>query len=241
MNPANFDAAIVDLDGTMVDTLDDFCVALNGMLGDLPPPYARHQVKRADVAQWIGKGSENLIKTVLSGVSIDFIKSNSGANESPPLKAIGGLSESLFEQAWTSYQRHYLSINGQHATVFPGVIEGLTQLKAQGLKLACLTNKPLAFALVLLKDKGLSEFFEHTFGGDSFDRKKPDPLPLLRTCEALGTHPARTLMLGDSSNDAQAARAAGCPVWLVTYGYNHGQPIRAVDADGFIDSLADLN
>ena len=79
-----------------------------------------------------------------------------------------------------------------------------------------------------------------TFGGDSFERKKPDPMPLLKTCEALGTSPDRTLVIGDSSNDALAARAAGCPVLLVTYGYNHGQPVRAVDADGFLDSLADL-
>ena len=240
MNIPSFDAAIVDLDGTMVDTLDDFCVALNGMLGDLPPPYTHHQVNRADVAQWVGKGSENLIKTALAVVYINFIQSISGANESPTPTTGGGPSETLFGQAWSSYQRHYLTINGQHATVFPGVVEGLTHLKARGLKLACLTNKPLAFAQALLKDKGLDGFFELTFGGDSFDRKKPDPLPLLKTCEALGTTPARTLMLGDSSNDAQAARAAGCPVWLVTYGYNHGQPIRAVDADGFIDSLAEL-
>ena len=78
------------------------------------------------------------------------------------------------------------------------------------------------------------------FGGDSFGRKKPDPLPLLKTCQALGTLPARTLMIGDSSNAAAAARAAGCPVMLVTYGYNHGEPVRAVNADGFIDSIAAL-
>lgn len=88
--------------------------------------------------------------------------------------------------------------------------------------------------------KGLAPLFEQVFGGDSFERKKPDPLPLLKTCEALGTSPARTLMLGDSSNDAQAARAAGCPVVLVSYGYNHGQPVRQVDADGFVDALTEL-
>ena len=86
----------------------------------------------------------------------------------------------------------------------------------------------------------MTPFFEFTFGGDAFERKKPDPMPLLKTCEALGTEPARTLMIGDSSNDARAARAAGCPVLLVTYGYNHGEPIRAVDADGYIDSLLGL-
>ena len=106
--------------------------------------------------------------------------------------------------------------------------------------MACLTNKPTAFARALLQHKGLDGFFSRVFGGDAFERKKPDPLPLIRTCEALGTWPARTLMVGDSSNDAQAARAAGCPVLLVTYGYNHGEPVRAVDADGFVDSLAAL-
>ena len=109
-----------------------------------------------------------------------------------------------------------------------------------GLPLACLTNKPLAFAQPLLQAKGLDGFFARVFGGDSFERKKPDPLPLVKTCEALGTPAARTLMLGDSSNDAQAARAAGCPVVLVTYGYNHGQPVRHVDADGYVDSLEEV-
>jgi phosphoglycolate phosphatase len=111
-------------------------------------------------------------------------------------------------------------------TVYPGVVDGLLALQQAGLKLACLTNKPVGFARELLKLKGLDGFFSVVFGGDSFERKKPDPLPLLKTCESLGTVPARTLMIGDSSNDARAARAAGCPVVLVTYGYNHGEPVR---------------
>jgi phosphoglycolate phosphatase len=77
-------------------------------------------------------------------------------------------------------------------------------------------------------------------GGDRFVRLKPDPLPLLETCAALGSPPTQTLMIGDSVNDSRAARAAGCPVALVTYGYNHGQPVRSVDADAYVDSIADL-
>jgi len=92
----------------------------------------------------------------------------------------------------------------------------------------------------LLKDKALTPFFGPVFGGDSFERKKPDPLPILKTCEALGIPLARTLMVGDSSNDAQAAHAAGCPVVLVTYGYNHGQPVQDTPAAAWLDSLADL-
>ena len=114
-------------------------------------------------------------------------------------------------------------------------------MRTAGWKLACLTNKPTLMARPLLAQKGLDGFFDHAFGGDAFARKKPDPLPLLETCKALGTAPARTLMVGDSSNDAAAARAAGCPVVLVSYGYNHGEPVAAVDADAVIDRLDQLS
>ncbi|MGE4241382.1 phosphoglycolate phosphatase [Ramlibacter sp.] len=208
-------AAIVDLDGTMVDTLGDFDAALGAVLRELGlPPIARDVL-----GAMVGKGSEHLIRSVLAHI---------------------GASDSFYPRAWDAYQRHYLAINGRHADVFPGVVEGLTGLKARGLKLACLTNKPTAFTTPLLAGKGLDGFFDVVFGGDAFERKKPDPLPLLKTCEALGIEPARTLMIGDSSNDARAARAAGCPVILVTYGYNHGEPVRGVDADGFVDTLAEL-
>ena len=229
LNQFEIEAVIVDLDGTMVDTLDDFVLALNLMLADLPG-LASARVARATVARLIGKGSEHLIHSVLAHVSQAAVPH--GLNEAQ--------AQALYPEAWLSYQRHYLAINGQQAQVFPGVVAGLAALKARGLKLACLTNKPTEFALALLKAKGLDGFFELTFGGDAFERKKPDPLPLLKTCEALGCTPQRTLMIGDSSNDAQAARAAGCLVLLVTYGYNHGEPIHAVDADGFTDSLQSL-
>jgi phosphoglycolate phosphatase len=124
--------------------------------------------------------------------------------------------------------------------VYPGVEEGLRVLQAAGLRLACLTNKPGEFARALLREKGLAHAFACVFGGDAFERKKPDPLPLLRTCAALSTAPASTLVVGDSRNDAAAARAAHCPVVLVTYGYNHGEPVRDVDADGFVDRLDEI-
>ena len=223
--PSCVDAAIIDLDGTMVDTLGDFSEALNRMLQDLGLP----PIDAGSIESMVGKGSEHLLRSVLKRVL--------------PRDGIGDIAikiEELYPSAWASYQRHYLAINGQFAGVYDGVETGLQALRARGLRLACLTNKPTSFALPLLELKGLAGYFEHVFGGDAFERKKPDPLPLLKTCEALGTSPARTLMVGDSSNDAQAARAAGCPVVLVTYGYNHGQPVRAVDADGFVDSLAQL-
>lgn len=212
-----WDAAMVDLDGTLVDTLGDFVVALNAMLADLGLPA----LDRPRVERLVGKGSEHLIKSVLALAGTDA-------------------SAIEFEAAWARYQHHYQRINGQHSALYPGAREGLERLRAHGLPLACLTNKPTGFAQDLLRAKGLDGFFKQVLGGDAFARKKPDPLPLLSTCALLGSPPPRTLMLGDSSNDAQAARAAGCPVWLVTYGYNHGEPVRAVDADGFIDRIDQL-
>jgi phosphoglycolate phosphatase len=213
--PANttpLQAAIVDLDGTMVDTVGDFDAALNAMLAEHGLPA----IGRAFIGRTVGKGSEHLIRSTLAEVGADA---------------------ALYDSAWAAYQRHYLGINGNHSEVYAGVPEGLRRLAAAGLKLACLTNKPTAFARPLLAAKGLDGFFAHVFGGDAFARKKPDPLPLLETCRALGTPPAATLMVGDSSNDAQAARAAGCPVVLVCYGYNHGRPVQEASPDAVIQRL----
>lgn len=215
MTLARYEAALVDLDGTLVDTIGDFEVALALTLAELGlPPVARGFIERT-----VGQGSEHLIRSTL---------------------AEAGGEARQFDAAWRHYQRHYQAINGRHAPVYPGVIEGLGRLREAGLRLACLTNKPQAFARQLLAAKGLAAHFEHCFGGDSFERKKPDPMPLLKACEALGTAPAQTLMVGDSSNDVKAARAAGCPVVLVRYGYNHGEPAESAGADRVIDSLADL-
>ena len=208
-------AAIVDLDGTLVDTLGDFTVALDATFSELSLP----SLDAARIELMVGKGSEHLIRSALAAVSG---------------------SPALYDAAWDAYQRHYLAVNGKHSDVYAGVEEGLRVLRDEGLRLACVTNKPTRFAVELLERKGLAAAFEAVFGGDAFERKKPDPLPFLRTCAALGSAPGRTLVIGDSSNDAAAARAAGCPVVLVRYGYNHGEPVDSVDADGFVDSLAEI-
>lgn len=220
LNPAanpssSFDAAILDLDGTLVDTLGDFEAALAATLHDLGLP----PVGRAFIARTVGQGSEHLLAETL--------------------RHVGG-DASLRAEAWLHYQRHYDVVNGRHAEVFEGVRAGVAALKDAGWKLAVVTNKPVAFARALLRETGLLESLDAVFGGDSFERRKPDPLPLLRTCEALGTTPARTLMVGDSRNDAQAARAAGCPVVLVPYGYNHGEPVETAGADAVVARLDQL-
>ncbi len=209
---SNIAAAIVDLDGTMIDTVGDFEQALERTLAELGlAPVGRDFITRT-----VGRGSMHLLRQTL---------------------AEAGGAPALLDTAWTHYQRHYAGINGLHADVFPGVPEGLLAMRTRGWRLACVTNKPRAFALALLEAKGLAASFDHVFGGDSFERHKPDPLPLIKTCEALGVAPARTLMVGDSSNDCEAARAAGCPVVLVSYGYNHGEPVALARPDRVIDRL----
>ena len=199
----------------MVDTVGDFVAALSAVLAELGLP----PVDRAFVELTVGKGSEYLIRSTLAHVGAD---------------------PDLYETTMASYQRHYRVVNGRHSTVYPGVVEGLARLANAGIRLACLTNKPTEFARALLHIKGLAGHFDVVFGGDAFERRKPDPLPLQKTCEALRSVPANTLMVGDSSNDAQAARAAGCPVVLVSYGYNHGQPVHTAGADAVIDRLDQL-
>jgi phosphoglycolate phosphatase len=210
-------AAIIDLDGTMVDTAPDFQVAINRMRDELHlAPLALDTI-----VDFVGKGSENLMRRVLG---VDFEK-----NE----------VESRFDHALERYQHHYLQINGDHSELYAGVHEGLVAMKKGGVRLACVTNKPIAFARPLLEKKGLIDFFEVIYGGDSLAHKKPHPLPMLTVCNDFDLQPAQVVAIGDSSNDSEAARAAGCRVLTVPYGYNHGQPVQTIDTDGIVESLLD--
>ncbi|HEU4853305.1 MAG TPA: phosphoglycolate phosphatase [Telluria sp.] len=209
--------AIIDLDGTMLDTVPDFHVAINRMRAEL----ALGPISQEQIALMVGKGSENLIRGVLA---LDLDEAG---------------VEQRFDEAMASYQRNYIAINGDYSTLYPDVVAGLTALREMGLALACVTNKPVAFARPLLDKKGLSRFFDVVFGGDSFERKKPDPMPLLGACSSFALPPAEVVAIGDSSNDAEAARAAGCFVLAVPYGYNHGRPVHEIDSDGIVATLLD--
>ncbi|MFZ6676135.1 phosphoglycolate phosphatase [Undibacterium sp. Xuan67W] len=211
----NIHAVIIDLDGTMLDTAPDFLIAINRMRAEL----GLTPLDITTITNFVGKGSENLIHRVLA---VDFDEAAIAIH---------------FEDALAAYQRHYLAINGDYSTLYPKVLEGLNAMRDRGLRLACVTNKPMNFALPLLAKKGLSDYFEIVYGGDSFPRKKPDPMALLQVCSDFALNPAQVLAIGDSSNDAQAARAAGCPVLHVPYGYNHGEAIQNVDTDGIVGNL----
>lgn len=224
LDPQAIRAVAIDLDGTLVDTLGDFHAALSAMLADLSLPA----IARETVAGFIGKGTEHLLRSVLGQAA-------------PQAGGVGAdPQEALYARAWDRYMGHYEALNGRHAEVYPGVAEGLRAMLDQGLALACLTNKPEAFARALLARKGLAAFFSQVAGGDTYAFKKPHPLPLLETAKALGVVPAAMLMVGDSVNDAQAARAAGCPVALVPYGYSHGLAVQTLDSDGVVPDLAAL-
>ncbi len=206
---------IIDLDGTMLHTAQDLHIAINRMrdgLGLAP-------LNLETAISFVGKGAENLVRKT---IGVDFSESE---------------VEQRFAEAMSLFEQHYFDVNGEFATAYPGVHEGLQEMQAKGLRLACVTNKPIAFTLPLLKKTGLHDYFEIIYGGDSFAKKKPDPMQLLQVCADFELAPAQIVAIGDSINDSQAARAAGCKVLAVPYGYNHGQAIQDVDSDGIVSSL----
>jgi phosphoglycolate phosphatase len=205
----------VDLDGTLIDTAPDITIAINRMRAR----FGLLEVSEQLITTLVGKGSEHLVRSVL-------------ALDCPPSQV-----EQLFSQALDHYMLAYSAVNGSLSQVYPGVREGLSRMKGAGLQLACVTNKPQAFAVQLLESKELLPEFKLVLGGDSVAKKKPDPEPFAAACRYFGILPAALVAVGDSANDAQAARAIGCHSVIVSYGYNHGSDVRNLDADAIVDSL----
>ncbi|VFR69513.1 Phosphoglycolate phosphatase [plant metagenome] len=213
-----FDAALIDLDGTLLDTIPDLAFAANAMRVDLGEAPLREDV----LTTFVGKGIENLVRRTLAA-NLDG----------------GEVDEDLMQRGLASFRHHYHLVNGDKAQVYDGVLDGLKALRDQGIALAVVTNKPTEFTEPLLARTGLAGFFQVVVCGDTCAKKKPDPMPLLHACERLGVTPGRSLAIGDSINDAVAARAAGCRVLAVPYGYNEGRDVRTLDVDGIVASLLD--
>lgn len=213
--PLRVKAVMIDLDGTLLDTIPDLAVAANMMLQEL----GRAPLDDTRIRAFVGKGIPRLVERALSG--------------SPDEPA----DPALFARALPVFERCYSGVNGRHTTIYPGVMEGLDRLRDQGFPLACVTNKAGSFTLPLLEHMKLAPYFAEVVAGDTLPKKKPDPLPLVHACEKFGIAPRDMLMIGDSLNDAQAARAAGCPVFCVTYGYNEGRDVRELDIDAIVSSL----
>lgn len=208
-------AAIIDLDGTLLDTAADLAAAVNAMLLEM----GRAALPVEQVASYVGKGVEVLVHRALT-LSLD-----------------GRVPADSFVPAMQSFDAHYRRENGRHASVYPGVLEGLQAMRDAGLKLAVVTNKPIGFAVPLLADTGLAQYFDLVVGGDTVARKKPDPMPMLYVCAQLGIAPEQVVAIGDSLNDALAARAAGMAVLAVPYGYNEGRDARSLDVDAIVSTL----
>jgi len=208
---------MIDLDGTLADTIPDLAEAANMMLRELDRPGLERELLRT----FIGKGIPKLVERSLAG-SLE-----------------GSVPAALLARALPIYERCYAEVNGKHTVIFPGVSEGLRTLRAMQLPLACVTNKAERFTLALLEHLQLARCFEQVIAGDTLPQKKPDPQPLLHACRGFGIAPADMLMIGDSVNDVEAARAAGCPVFCVSYGYNEGRDVRELDVDAIVGSLVE--
>ncbi len=215
--PLRIKAVMIDLDGTLLDTIPDLAVATNRMLEEL----GRAPLSLEMVRTFVGKGIPRLIERALAGC------------------VEGHADAAALARAQPVFERHYVTLNGLHTTIYPGVREGLEQLTAAGFPLACVTNKAGAYTTPLLERMGLAHFFAQIIAGDTLARKKPDPLPLLHACAQFGVAPAQMLMIGDSLNDVQAARAAGCPVFCVPYGYNEGHPVQSLEVDAIVSALTE--
>lgn len=202
----------LDLDGTLLDTVADLAEGCQRMLAELGEPTR----SLAEVHSFVGKGMAVLVERCLT-------------HGHPP-------SSERLQQGIAAFRRHYTEVNGQQAVVYPGVREGLAAFRAAGYRLGVVTNKPGEFTEALLERMGMSDF-DVIVSGDTCANKKPHPEPLIHACAVMGTRPVENLHIGDSENDILAARAAGCPVYAVPYGYNEGKPVDSADCDALVSDL----
>lgn len=211
-------AIFFDLDGTLVDSVADMAFAVGKMLShfDLPAPGIEQ------VSTWVGNGAQKLVKRALTGTMHD---------EPEP---------ELLAQAMPLFERYYHENLALHSELYDHVEHTLGTLKNAGIPLACITNKPEQFTVVLLENINIAEYFSLVVSGDTLPTKKPHPGPLLHAAQEFDLHIDQCLMVGDSKSDIEAAREAGCPVVALSYGYNHGEDIQLHNPDVTIDSIEQL-
>jgi phosphoglycolate phosphatase len=209
---------LIDVDGTLVDSVPDLAYCVDAMMRELGMPERSEQ----RVRHWVGNGVERLVKRALVN-QLD-----------------GEPDEALFAKALPVFEALYRENTSKRSCLYAGVKEALDFLKTTGVRIGCVTNKASQFTLPLLQDLGVSDYFEIVICGDMVERKKPDPMPLLQAAEQLETEPRVSMMLGDSMSDVNAARAAGFQIVYMSYGYSHGEDIRDYDPDAVIDSMAEI-
>ena len=209
---------LIDVDGTLVDSVPDLAYCVDTMMSELGMP--RRGEKR--VRHWVGNGVERLVKRALVN-QLD-----------------GEPDEALYVRALPVFEALYRDNTSKRSCLYPGVEEALDFLQTTGVRMGCVTNKASQFTLPLLKDLGVDDYFEIVICGDMVERKKPDPQSLLMAAEQLETEPRASMMIGDSMSDVNAARAAGFQIVCMSYGYNHGEDIRDYDPDAVLDSMDEI-
>ena len=209
---------LIDVDGTLVDSVPDLTFCVDSMMQQLGMPARGEQ----QVRQWVGNGVERLVRRALIN------------------RLDGEPDENLFQKALPIFENLYRDNTSRRSRLYPGVKATLDFLKTTDVRLGCVTNKAAQFTLPLLKDLGISDYFELVICGDTLPKKKPDPMPLLHAAEKLGVKPENSLMLGDSQSDVKEARAAGFSIVCMSYGYNHGEDIRNYNPDAVVDSMDEI-
>ncbi len=218
MNFRDLRLLMFDLDGTLVDSIGDIVWCGNAMMKSLGLPPRNEPAATA----WVGNGVERFVKRFLTG--------EMGAEP----------EESLLTKGLAAFRDLYSDNSCRRSEVYPGVIETLQTLAAKDFQLACVTNKAGNFTTQMLTELKLSEYFSLVVSGDTTARIKPDPMPLLYAVDHFNLKPEQCLMIGDSSNDVLAARAANIPVACVPYGYNHGIDIKLSKPDLILENISDL-
>ncbi len=213
----SIDAVLFDLDGTLVHTAPCISSALNQALAD----NGLATLEPSVVTTMVGGGVPTLIRRALTRL---------GAAPQPELLAA----------LLTRYREVYLARSGPAPIPFPGVEDALTALHGDGLKLGVVTNTFDRFVHAILQQTRLSRLFDVVVSADTMPERKPHPAPLLHACKALSIAPTRTLFVGDSRNDAEAAQAAYMPMVCMTYGYNEGNPVSTLPCIAFLDSMSRL-
>ena len=209
---------LIDVDGTLVDSVPDLAYCVDEMMQQLGMPTHGE----AKVRNWVGNGVERLVRRALIG------------------KLEGEPDEALYDRAYPIFLELYSENTSKRSCLYPGVKEGLEYLKGEGYKIGCVTNKAAQFTEPLLKDLGVYDYFSIVISGDTLPEKKPDPMPLLHAAKFFNVAPEQALMIGDSISDVKAARAAGFRIVCMSYGYNHGVDIHEAKPDGVMDSMAEL-
>ena len=209
---------LIDVDGTLVDSVPDLAFCIDEMMRRL----GREPRGETRVRDWVGNGVERLVRRALVG------------------RLDGEPDEAEFDRAYPVFLDLYADNTSKRSLLYPGVVDGLDYLKAAGYALGCVTNKAEQFTIPLLRDLGIDEYFSIVICGDTLEHKKPHPAPLLHAAEFFKVSPAQSLMVGDSISDVKAARAAGFQIACLPYGYNHGEDIRVAEPDVIIETLAHL-